>query len=151
MWVRLDQALFSLSACPAPKEGIAETSEARAFTEDLHTYVGALLILSPGFCPFLVVFIPDLVDGCGVERLWLQELRWLRCHKKSGCLCGTFLPGWSAPEPALNCSEVWLGLSGQAGRQNCSRLLGGSPNHMLTMATTPSRSHPRAPSLSLSS
>lgn len=61
LWVKLSQALFSLSACPAPKEGIAKTREARAFTEDLHTYVGALLIFSPGFCPFLVVFIPDLV------------------------------------------------------------------------------------------
>lgn len=150
MWVRLDQSLFSLSACPAPKEGIAETSEARAFTEGLHTYVGAVLILSPGFCPFLIVFIPDLVYGYGVERLWLQELRWPCCHEKSGCLCGTFLPGYSAPEPALNCSEEQVGLSCQAGRQNCSRLL-GPPNHMLTMGTTPSRSHLRAPSLSLSS
>ena len=150
LWVRLDQSLFSLSACLAPKEGIAETSEARAFTEGLHTYVGAVLILSPGFCPFLIVFIPDLVYGYGVERLWLQELRWPCCHEKSGCLCGTFLPGYSAPEPALNCSEEQVGLSCQAGRQNCSRLL-GPPNHMLTMGTTPSRSHLRAPSLSLSS
>lgn len=76
LWVRPSQALFSLSACPAPKEWIAETRKARAFTKDLHTYVGALLTFSPGFCPFLVVFIPDLVYGCGGERLWLQELRW---------------------------------------------------------------------------
>ena len=76
LWIRPSQALFSLSACPAPKEGIAETRKVRAFTKDLHTYVGALLIFSPGFCPFLVVFIPDLVYGCGGEKLWLQELRW---------------------------------------------------------------------------
>lgn len=111
LWVRPSQALFSLSACPAPKGGIAETREARAFTEDLHIYVGALLIFSPGFCPFLVVFILDLVYGCGGERLWLQELRWSCCHQKSGFLCGTFLPGWSPPEPALNWGEEWVGHS----------------------------------------
>lgn len=82
-----------MSACPAPKEGIAKISEACAFTEDLHTYVGALLILSPGFCPFLIVFILDLVCGCGVERLWLQGIDVHACHQKSGCLCGIFLPG----------------------------------------------------------
>ena len=31
---RLDEALFPLSVCPAPKERVAEASEALALTED---------------------------------------------------------------------------------------------------------------------
>lgn len=58
-----------------------------------------------------VVFIPDLVQCCGLEVrvLLLQELKWLCCHLRSALPCG-----WLLPEPVCPRSSAKLpcGVSG---------------------------------------
>ena len=71
---KFNQAPLPLSICLVLKEVMTEASQACAVTVNPHTEA------AQGHLPFSVVFIPDLVQGCGVmglgaQVLCLQELR----------------------------------------------------------------------------
>ena len=100
---KFNQAPFPLSICPVLKEVMTEASQACAVTVNPHTEA------AQGHLPFSVVFIPDLVQGCGVmglgaQVLCLQELRCYAATGDLGCLCGRPLPGCVRPDSAPSCS-----------------------------------------------
>ena len=100
---KFNQAPLPLSICLVLKEVMTEASQACAVTVNPHTEA------AQGHLPFSVVFIPDLVQGCGVmglgaQVLCLQELRCYAATGDLGCLCGRPLPGCVRPDSAPSCS-----------------------------------------------
>lgn len=93
---KFNQAPSPLSICLVLKEVTTEVSQACTVT--VNPYTEAV----QGHLPFFVVFIPDLVLGCGVmglgaQVLWLQELRRHVASGDLGCLCGRPFPGCVRP------------------------------------------------------
>ena len=100
---KFNQAPLPLSICLVLKEVMTEASQACAVTVNPHTEA------AQGHLPFSVVFIPDLVQGCGVmglgaQVLCLQELRCYAATGDLGCLCDRPLPGCVRPDSAPSCS-----------------------------------------------
>lgn len=93
---KFSQTPLPLRICLVLKEVATEASQACTVTVNPYTE-GAQHHL-----PFSVVFIPDLVLGCGVmglgpQVLCLQELRCYVATGDPGCLCGRPLPGCIRP------------------------------------------------------
>lgn len=100
---KFNQAPSPLSICLLLKEVTTEVSQARAVT--VNPYTEAV----QGHLPSSVVFIPDLVLGCGVtglgaQVLWLQELRCRVASGDLGGLCADLPQDVSTPDPAPSCS-----------------------------------------------
>lgn len=100
---KFNQAPSPLSICLLLKEVTTEVSQACTVT--VNPYTEAV----QGHLPFSVVFIPDLVLGCGVMGLGAQELRRHAASGDLGCLCGRPFPGCVRPRSS---TKPQCGVSG---------------------------------------
>ena len=71
LWAQFDQTPLPLFVCLAPKEMIAKAREAHVVTANLCAACVGICRFHPeetrGCIPFSVVFVPNLVQGYGVQ------------------------------------------------------------------------------------
>ena len=114
--------------CSVPKEATAEASKARVVTANLsatHAGVHGSAEEQPKVVSLSVVFIPDLVPGCGVERAGAGG----QGAVAAGIEVVVLLSGtWTAsvtghsedlptPDPAPSCGVEWVEMSALARKQ----------------------------------